>query len=247
MTKEEEAFKEGVKDKKAQAVRVRLCAQLNEALNDYGLKIFAAGNAIGGGVAKAQDPELKDLLERMVGLSCVVQIAGELGVACVSLLETNQFYASYALVRQIVECEYLCWAFSEDQDEARKWLSATRVERLNFWSPKHMRARSHDEFRGKDYAVHCEIGGHPTPRSFILLHATRTMPINAIWLELTTHLANTWSHITRAIPDTILPLLDRKPGSQDKISEVIAAVNNWLSSDPALQAGSQLPDFPTFK
>jgi len=209
MTKEEEVFKEAIMDQEAQTARELLCARVNDALNDYGLKLFAAGNAFGGGPAKAQDSDLKDLLERMIGLSCVVQIAGELGVACVNLLKTNQFYASFSLVRQIVECEYLCWAFAEDQDEARKWLNTTRAERRSFWSPKHMRDRSRGEFRDKDYAVHCEFGCHPTPRALALLHASRSMHENAIWLELTVHLSNVWSHTTRAIPEEILPLLDK--------------------------------------
>jgi len=247
MAEEEEPFKEGVTDEEAQKVRIGLCERLNGALTDYGLKLFVAGNAIAGGPTKAQDPEVKDMLERTIGLACVVQIAGELGVACVKLLRTDQLYASFALVRQIVECEYLCWAFAQDQDEARKWLSSTRAERLRFWSPRHMRERSQGEFRDKDYAVHCEFGGHPTPRAFSLLRTSRTVYPNAIWLELTSHLVNVWSHTTHAIPEMILPLLDRKPGDQGTGPEVIAAVNEWLRGDPALGAAAQLPDFPAFE
>jgi hypothetical protein len=245
VSKDEELFEEAVMDAEAQKARERLCRLLNDALNDYGIKLFFIGNAIGGGAAKAQDPELKDLLERMIGLSCVVLIAGELGVACVKLLKSGQLYASSALIRQIVECEYLCRAFAQDQDEARKWLNSTRAERLNIWSPKHMRDRSEGEFRDKDYAVHCEVGGHPTPRAFRLLRPTRTVSPNAIWGELTVHLANVWSHTTRGIPKEFLPLLDRKPGPQGKAVDVTIKVNEWLSSDPMLAAVDQLPDFPT--
>jgi hypothetical protein len=238
---------EAIADEETQRTRAGLCDRLNDALNDYGLKLFVAGNAIGGGPTKTQDPDLKDTLERTLGLACVVQIGGELGVACVKLLETDQFYASFALVRQLVECEYLCRAFAQDQAEARKWLNTTRAERLKFWSPKHMRKRSEGEFRDKDYAVHCEVAGHPTPRAFGLLRASRTMRGNLIWLELTVHLSNIWSHTTRAIPELIMPLLDRKPGPQGGASDVTAAVNTWLSSDPLLGIISQLPDFPAFE
>jgi hypothetical protein len=247
MTAEEDAFAEAIEDTQAQAAREELSRLVNNALNDYGLKLFAAGNAIGGGPSKAQDPDLKDLLERLIGLSCVIQTAGELGTASTSLLETRQFYASFALVRQMVECEYLCWAFSQDLDDARKWLNTTRAERLRFWSPARMRERSGDEFRAKDYAVHCELGGHPTPRAFILLKNSRTMHVNSIWLELTVHLANVWSHTTRAIPGTVMPLLDRKPGPYGRARDVTAAVNEWLSSDPALVARDLLPDFPSLE
>jgi hypothetical protein len=234
MTAEEDAFVGAIKNTQAQAAREDLCRLTNNALNDYGLKLFVAGNAIAGGPSKAQDPDLKDLLERLIGLSCVMQTAGELGTASASLLEAGQFYASFALVRQIVECEYLCWAFAQDQDDARKWLNTTRSERLRFWSPARMRERSGDEFRAKDYAVHCELGGHPTPRAFALLKTSRTMHGNSVWLELAVHLANVWSHTTRAIPSKVMPLLDRKPGSYGRARDVTAAVNEWLSSDPAL-------------
>ena len=247
MSKEEEFYKEAIVDEVAQGARVRLCYRLNDALNDYGIKLFATGNAIASRPTKAQDPEVKDMLERMIGLSCIMQIAGELGAACVKLLETGQFYASFALVRQIVECEYLCRAFAQDQDEARRWLNPTRAQRLSLWSPRHMRERSQGEFRDKDYAVHCELGGHPTPRAFMLLRPSHTMPANAIWVELTAHLANVWSHTTRAIPEMIRPLLDRRPGPQGKAADVIANVNEWFRSDPVLKAVSQLPDFSTFK
>lgn len=247
MTDDEGHLARTLVDDDAQDARERLCDQLNAALNDYGMKLFAAGNAIAGGPMKAQDPEVKDLLERIIGLSCVVQISGELGTACVGLLQAKQFYPSFALVRQIVECEYLCWAFSQDEDEARKWLKTSRRERMRFWSPRHMRQRSNGEFRDKDYAVHCEIGGHPTPAAFRLLHSTRVMPEKSVWIELTTHLANTWSHITRAIPDLILPLLDRRVGPQGTISDVTASVNKWLNSDPALAVVGKLPDFPDLR
>jgi len=243
----EQLYTEAVTNEEAQTARAQLCHVLADALNDYGVKLFAAGNAIAGGPAKAKDPELKDMLERVIGLSCTIQIAGELASACIDLLHSSQFYASYALVRQIVECEYLCRAFSQDQDEARKWLNTTRDERLRFWSPKRMRQKSEGEFRDKDYAVHCEVGGHPTPRAFMLLRPSRTMPSNAVWTELTIHLANVWSHTTRAIPELVMPLLDRKPGPQGKAADVTAKVNYWLSNDPVLKAVAQLPDFPTLQ
>jgi hypothetical protein len=233
-----------IDDADAQSARETLCGLLNDALTDYGLKLYAFGKAIGGGVDNAQDSELKSLLKSCVGLAHVIQIAGELGVASVSLLREDRAYASFALVRQIVECEYLCRAFSDDPDEARDWYDTTRAQRLRLWSPSRMRKRSNGEFRDKDYAVHCELGGHPTPRAVQLLRPTRTTPLNSIWLELTIHLANTWSHTTRAIPDLARPLLDRRPGPQGTSAEVTYSVNEWLATEPAIKAADHLPDFP---
>jgi hypothetical protein len=62
-----------------------------------------------------------DVLNQTLGLACVVQVAGELGAAGTDLLERDKCYAALALLRQLVECEYLCWAFSEDHEEARRW------------------------------------------------------------------------------------------------------------------------------
>lgn len=138
-----------------------MCEVLSQALANFGVKLYAAGSAIAGGPAKAKDPEVRDELERTIGLSCVVQVAGELGDAATALSHKNQFYAAWALLRQLVECEYLCWAFSERNADAQVWLHTTGAEKRKLWQPRHMRDKSNGTFRSKDSASTARWGAIP--------------------------------------------------------------------------------------
>jgi hypothetical protein len=71
----------------------------------------------------------------VVGLATVCQVGGELARGAVELLGANNRYGASALVRQLVEVEYLAAAFSEKGDEiAGEWMRADREERKKFWS-----------------------------------------------------------------------------------------------------------------
>jgi phage/plasmid primase-like uncharacterized protein len=48
----------------------------------------------------------------VVGVATVAQISGELGAGAVALLEAGNNYAAAALIRQLVEVEYLASAFA---------------------------------------------------------------------------------------------------------------------------------------
>jgi hypothetical protein len=113
-----------------------------------------------------------------VGLAIVAEIAAELISGTLTLLDQDGLYGAAALLRQLVEVEYLCWAFAEDEDEAKRWMRSDRDERLRTWQPKHLRERSGGRFRGTDYHGHCERGGHPTPEATTLLtaHSRRVPP-----------------------------------------------------------------------
>jgi hypothetical protein len=50
--------------------------------------------------------------ERVVGLAVVVAIAAALAVDSVTLLRRDRRYSAAALVRQMIECEYLTWLFA---------------------------------------------------------------------------------------------------------------------------------------
>jgi hypothetical protein len=134
-----------------------------------------------------------------VGLALVVQMGGELVSGAVALLDQHNLYAAAALVRQMVEVEYLTWAFAEDEGQAMAWVRATKQERLNMWQPRHLRARSGGRFRSTDYGGHCERGGHPTPEATMLLaDHSRRAPLEVWWLDLAQHGVSTRNYILAA-------------------------------------------------
>ena len=71
-------------------------------------------------------------------------------------------YAAAALVRQLVEVEYLAWAFDARDSDAERWLRSTAEERRDFFAPAKLRKAAQGKFRGKDYGHHCEMGGQST-------------------------------------------------------------------------------------
>jgi hypothetical protein len=130
--------------------------------------LWLAGHMIGPDRANKVSP-YQFGSDAVVGLATIAQLAGQLCRGMTALLEIGSLYSAAALLRQIVETEYIAWAFAEDEDEAANWMRSSRDERLDCWQPRHLRGRSAGRFRAEDYHRHCEIGGHPTPASLQLL------------------------------------------------------------------------------
>ncbi len=130
-----------------------------------------------------------------VALGTVCRIASELIEGVSGLLRADNLYAASALVRQLVEVEYLAWALSEDEEEAAAWIRSSHDDRMRLWQPRHIRARSEGRFRGSDYQQHCERGGHPTPQARALLRGgTAREWVPLWWFDLTLHGVSTWRY-----------------------------------------------------
>ena len=129
------------------------------------------------------------------------EAAASLIAGASSLLEQRNVYAASALNRQLVEVEYLAWAFSEDLEEAANWLRSTRDERMSRWQLRHLRNRSEGKFRGSDYSEHCEMGGHPSPMGLKVLLSSEVIPFIAevTLSETVNHGSSTWDYLKSAI------------------------------------------------
>lgn len=123
-----------------------------------------------------------------------MQIAGELMAGAIALLRDENRYAAAALVRQLVEVEYLAWAFAEDEEEAQQWMRSDKAERRKFWQPIRIRERAGGRFRGLDYAEHCGKGGHPSPEGIYLLPDHQAPEASAAfwWCDLAVHGDSVW-------------------------------------------------------
>lgn len=102
-------------------------------------------------------------------------------------------YAGAALLRQVVEVEYLAWAFSVRDKDAQAWLRSDKKERQKFFAPVKLREASGGKFRNKDYGYHCELGGHPTPTSRILFN-NRTQTNQLLLSDLIGHAEQIWNY-----------------------------------------------------
>jgi len=208
-------------------VRERVCRTLSAALRDTGAVLWTGGWMIGSDRANHESP-FKFGSDATVGLATIAQVAGELSSGVVLLLEQENMYSAAALLRQIVETEYLAWAFSEDKDEAANWMQSSSADRRRIWKPEHIRNRSAGRFRSVDYGRHCETGGHPTPVALSLLPDHENYHISLLWLELAHHGVSAWHYIEDATRDL---------GYGDEIANILSvqqmqtAIADWKMQD----------------
>ena len=161
----DEILDELADDETAVRNRLEACRAVTTALAYVGKLFWVTGSIVGPDRVSGASPfNFGD--DSAVGIATVMQIGGELGQGCMQLLEAGNRYSASALVRQLVEVEYLAHAFAVQSERASDWLRADRQARLKFWSPRELRAKSGGIFLASDYSQHCERGGHPTTKDF---------------------------------------------------------------------------------
>ncbi len=209
---------------------------LAATLRECGRTLWVGGAIVGGDRVRGESPfGFGD--DASVGVAVIAQIGSELVSACVRLLGEENRYATAALLRQILELEYLGWAFSENHDDARRWMRSNPHDRLMMWQPRHIRAQAGSRFRASDYSEHCETGGHPTPSARVLLpdHAD-AVPASFLWFELVVHGVSLWGYLKAAAVRHGWAEIIEKSGS---VATLDARIERWRRDDPARQAARQ--------
>jgi hypothetical protein len=170
--------------------------------------------------------------EQIVAFSMLLQMAGELTRAAAKLLASGQHYAGAALLRQIVEIEYLTWTFKEGLRDSKKWLNSTHRERMQDYTPAQLRQTSHGRFLSKDYQEHCEQGGHPVPAGAHLLSGQNEAGMQLLMTDLITHGWRTWDHVQAWA--TSLPAVQRIIRAAN--AKIFSAFHKWGEADPLYKA-----------
>jgi hypothetical protein len=224
-----DAVENAAEDPAGRTAREAVCRTLANTLRETGSLLWVLGYMIGPERREEQSP-FGFGRDATVGLALVVQTGGELLAGAVTLLEADNLYGAAALLRQLVEVEYLAWAFSEDDEQAMTWIRATPEERLALWQPRHLRKRADGRFQSSDYQGHCERGGHPTPEATLLLpdHARRLGP-GVWWLDLAEHGVKTWGHILDAADRLVEGDLVRRTADKHGLT---ASIERWQANDP---------------
>jgi hypothetical protein len=178
--------------------RRELVIALTDALQRTGDQLQVGGFMIGFDRAAGTSP-CGNGDDALVGLARLCQTAAALASGSTSLLAAGNGYAASALTRQLVEVEYLAWAFGNDEEEARSWLRSSKQDRLQRWQPRHLRERSAGRFRGSDYGEHCEYGGHPTPDGCRTLLTADDVQREILLYEVLHHGWSTWQYLLLAV------------------------------------------------
>lgn len=168
------------------------------------------------------------------GVSAVVEMASELAMGCVSMLDSGHRYAAAALIRQLIECEYLLHAFVEDLSRAASWYRASPSEIRSAFMPKTMRPLG--GFSDREYWTHCDQGGHPSPQGRVLLRfgghgdpADEGFMAASMWGDLAQHLGRVWWAAHDLLSTHHARFVDVR-ASQIAVVDAIGA--RWRDADP---------------
>lgn len=207
-------------------IRTDTAAFAAKTLSTVGDEMHLAGHIIGTDRIDAKSTAGHGS-DEAVGISLILRIGGQLTSASAQLLLDGRGYAGAALLRQLVEVEYLAWAFESRDGDAEKWLRSDRKTREDFFRPAKLRKAAEGKFRGKDYGDHCESGGHPTPTARMLLSNDGNIP--QLYLsDLLGHVGRIWDHMIGWARKSTLhgqPILARSDAMLDKFRA-------WKQADP---------------
>jgi hypothetical protein len=165
--------------------------------------------------------------DETVAISVLLRIASQLVSSSADLFKDGRAYAAAALLRQLVEIEYLAWAFETRHRDAERWLRSDQKEREAFFRPAKLRAAAQGRFRGLDYSFHCELGGHPVPRATLLLRTEDRGVAQLLLFDLLGHTGRIWDHIVGWARNSAHggPILERAQAMSRRFSA-------WKSFDP---------------
>jgi len=211
-------------DKAQIAARTELAKFTAATFTKVGEELHAVGHIVGGDRVSGASPYGHDN-DEVVAVSLLFRIGGQLTSASVDLFSDGRHYAAAALLRQMVEIEYLAWAFESRDKDAERWLRSDADERRNFFTPAKLRQAANGKFRGKDYGYHCELGGHPVPDSFILLRCD-AVTCQLLLSDLLGHTGRIWDHLLdwSAGNEWAIPILRRR-------EEMYKKYDAWKKTD----------------
>lgn len=95
----------------------------------------------------------------------LARLAGSLCSGLEELLRGENVYAAAALLRQLIEVEYLLFLGYLDPDRLAQWYRSDPRSLRREFSPQRMRNVSGGLFRDVEYWQHCVVGGHPHPEA----------------------------------------------------------------------------------
>lgn len=210
-------------------------ADLKSQSLDAGKELHVIGYIVGPDRAADLSP-FGNGSDETVAVSILLQIAAQLVSASTDLFDDDRLYAAAALLRQLVEVEYLAWAFETKNGEAERWLRSDRQKRESFFTPAKLRKAAAGKFRSKDYGYHCELGGHPVPSSRLLLEGSIETS-QLLLSDLLGHAGRIWDHFSGWAKDNPngAPILNRTAQMRERFGA-------WKVGDRLVALSLVVPD-----
>jgi len=176
------------------AQRFTLAHVAAEAFDKLGVELSLVGNHYESNQSDV-NLEAEASHGEIVAVALLLRVASQLTGSCAELFAQRKHYAAAALLRQLVEVEYLAWAFEKRDRDAQRWLQSTREEREKFFRPARLRRASNGHFRNQDYGYHCEMGGHPVPGALVLFGVDADSTGQLLLADALGHVGHIWNHV----------------------------------------------------
>jgi hypothetical protein len=212
-----EEFRRQLLDKDNMAARMQYVSEILALIvniEDW----LAIDSWLGGGKVSNTDlrKEFGQAFSEFRAVSTVLCMAAELAEAAVDMAKKSRYYAVAAVIRQLIECEYLLTLFNDDLEHARQWRESTPDEVRRSFTPQTMRKLT--GFADDEYWNHCSTGGHPAPKGARLLGL---------------HLRRIWKAL-----DALLMKHHARYGQvrADQRRQAEEAWSRWRQADPVVEA-----------
>ncbi|MBK5221577.1 MAG: hypothetical protein JJE52_01605 [Acidimicrobiia bacterium] len=200
-----------------------------------GMDAYLGGGDVTAG--RAADRQDEERFVAFRGAASVIEMANELAAGALALIDQNLRYASSAMIRQLIETEYLLTAFALEFSRAADWTRATPDEIRKKFSPKAMRALG--GFSNLEYWQHCDMGGHPAPSGRPLLRfnlaanpADDEFLSASVWGDLAQHLRRLWQSADSLLCDQHARYADVRSAERESVA---LADERWSAADPLAQ------------
>lgn len=182
-------------DPEQRRIRSDLAMHAAAVFSKSGEGLHVVGHLVGKDRVEGKSP-FNHGNDEAVAIAFLLLISSQLVSASSDLLVGGRPYAGAALLRQVVEVEYLAWAFETRDEDAANWLRSDKKIREEFFRPAKLREAAKGKFRGRDYGFHCELGGHPVPQGSILLKHEDGIA-QLLLSDLLGHVGRIWDHLVR--------------------------------------------------
>lgn len=193
--------------------------------------LLQAGDRTLDEVSASTEPPVKpERASAFRSTAAVVEMASSLATGAIALLQASNWYCASALIRQLIETEYLI-LFSIDFAEAARWEQASPEEIRKSFTQHRMRVIG--GFDHQEYWRHCGMGGHPTPQGRTLLRYSLSADFAglaaALWGDLAQHLQRIWLTTDELLVREHARYLTVRDAQRQAVFD---ALEPWWNDDP---------------